>query len=235
VPDTRVSRTHSGIVPAMADPKSFLLTAELGDYLVAHGTPPDDVQRQLIAETAALGPIAGMQVAPEQGAFLTILTRAIGARRAIEIGTFTGYSALCIARGLPADGKLVACDVSDEWTEIGRRYWEKAGVADRIDLEIAPALDTIKKLGDTDVFDLAFIDADKPNYWNYYEALLPHMRTNALILVDNVLWGGNVINPDANDENTKAIKEFNDKLAADDRVETVMLPISDGLTIARKK
>ncbi len=219
----------------MADPKSFLLTAELGDYLVAHGTPPDDVQRELIAETAALGPVAGMQVAPEQGAFLTILTRAIAARHAIEIGTFTGYSALCVASGLPADGTLLACDVSEEWTAIGRRYWEKAGVADRIDLRIGPALETLAKLADADLFDLAFIDADKPNYWNYYEALLPHMRANALILVDNVLWGGNVVNPDATDDNSRAIRAFNDRLAQDDRVEKVMLPVSDGLTIARKK
>jgi caffeoyl-CoA O-methyltransferase len=219
----------------MADPKSFLLTAELGDYLVAHGTPPDDVQAQLIAETAALGPVAGMQVAPEQGAFLTILTRAIGARHAIEIGTFTGYSALCIAKGLPAGGTLLACDVSEEWTAIGRRYWEKGGVADRIDLKIGPALETIEKLGDAEPFDLAFIDADKPNYWNYYEGLLPHMRTNAVILVDNVLWGGNVVNPAATDDNTRAIRAFNDRLARDDRVEAVMLPVSDGLTIARKK
>jgi caffeoyl-CoA O-methyltransferase len=219
----------------MADPKSFLLTAELGDYLVAHGTPPDDVQKELIVETAALGPVAGMQVAPEQGAFLTILTRAIGVRHAIEIGTFTGYSALCIASGLPADGTLLACDVSEEWTSIGRRYWAKAGVAERIDLRIGPALETIEKLVDVDPFDLAFIDADKPNYWNYYEALLPHMRTNALILVDNVLWGGNVINSEATDDNTKAIRAFNDSLARDDRVEKVMLPVSDGLTIARKK
>jgi predicted O-methyltransferase YrrM len=218
----------------VADHKSFLLNSELADYLVAHGTPPDDVQQQLIAATAALGPVAGMQVSPEQGAFLTILTRAIGARRAIEVGTFTGYSALCIARGLPADGKLIACDVSEEWTSIGRRYWEKAGVADRIDLRIAPALETLQKLDRDDSFDLAFIDADKPNYWNYFETLLPHIKPNGLVLVDNVLWGGNVVNPDANDDNTKAIKAFNDKLAADTRVEKVMLPISDGLTIARR-
>ena len=227
--------TTANSVPAMADPKSFLLTPELGDYLVAHGTPPDDVQKELIAETAALGAIAGMQVAPEQGAFLTILTRAIGARRAIEVGTFTGYSALCIARGLPADGSLVACDVSEEWTAIGRRSWQKAGVADRIDLRIAPALETLAKLRADDIFDLAFIDADKPNYWNYYEALLPHMRANALLLVDNVLWSGNVVDAKATDDNTKAIKDFNVKLAADARVEAVMLPVSDGLTIARKK
>ena len=226
---------RGGNVPAMADPKSFLLSAALGDYLVEHGTPPDDVQRELIAETAALGPVAGMQVAPEQGAFLTILTAAIGARQAIEVGTFTGYSALCIAKGLPAGGTLLACDVSEEWTAIGRRYWQKAGVADRIDLRIGPALETIEKLADDLSFDLAFIDADKPNYWNYYEALLPHMRANALILVDNVLWGGNVVNSEATDENTRAIRAFNDRLARDDRVDKVMLPISDGLTIARKK
>jgi caffeoyl-CoA O-methyltransferase len=219
----------------MADPKSFLLSEALGDYLVEHGTPPDEVQRELIAETAALGPVAGMQVAPEQGAFLSILTAAIGARHAIEIGTFTGYSALCIAKGLPSDGTLLACDVSEEWTAIGRRYWQQAGVADRIDLRIGPALETIEKLADDVSFDLAFIDADKPNYWNYYEALLPHMRANALILVDNVLWGGNVLNSDASDENTTAIRAFNDRLARDDRVDKVMLPISDGLTIARKK
>lgn len=228
-------RVRGGIVPAMADPKSFLLSTALGDYLVEHGTPPDDVQRELIAETAALGPVAGMQVAPEQGAFLTILTAAIGARHAIEVGTFTGYSALCIAKGLPAGGTLLACDVSEEWTAIGRRYWEMARVADRIDLRIGPALETIEKLADDVSFDLAFIDADKPNYWNYYEALLPHMRANALILVDNVLWGGNVLNSEATDENTRAIRAFNDRLAGDDRVDKVMLPISDGLTIARKK
>jgi caffeoyl-CoA O-methyltransferase len=217
----------------MTDPKSFLLTNELGEYLVAHGTPPDDVQDALIAETAELGAIAGMQVAPEQGAFLTILTRALGARRAIEIGTFTGYSALCIARGLPADGRLLCCDVSEEWTAIGRRYWKQAGVDDRIELRIAPALDTIASLSADDQFDLAFIDADKPNYANYFDALLPHMRANGVILVDNVLWHGAVVNPDATDDNTKAIRAFNDKLAADGRVDAVMLPISDGLTLAR--
>ncbi len=219
----------------MADPKSFLLTAELGDYLVAHGTPPDDIQAGLIAATAALGPVSMMQVAPEQGAFLTILTRAIGARRAIEIGTFTGYSALCIARGLPADGTLVACDVSDEWTSIGRPFWEKAGVAGRIDLRIAPALDTLAALPADAEFDLAFIDADKPNYGTYFDALLPHIKPSGVLLVDNVLWSGNVVNKEATDDNTKAIKAFNDKVAADARVEAVMLPISDGLTFCRKK
>jgi caffeoyl-CoA O-methyltransferase len=219
----------------MADPKSFLLTTELSEYLVAHGTPPDDVQSELIAETARLGSVSMMQVAPEQGAFLTTLTRALGVKSAIEIGTFTGYSALCIARGLPADGTLLACDVSEEWTSVGRPYWEKAGVADRIDLKIAPALDTLKALPSNATFDLAFIDADKPNYWNYFDALLPHMKSNGVLLIDNVLWGGAVVDKKANDDNTKAIKDFNDKVAADDRVETVMLPISDGLTMCRKK
>jgi caffeoyl-CoA O-methyltransferase len=219
----------------MADPKSFLLTSELADYLVGHGTPPDEVQSQLIAETETLGSVSMMQVAPEQGAFLTILTRAIRARQAVEIGTFTGYSALCIARGLPADGRLLACDVSEEWTAVGRRYWAKSGVADRIDLRIAPALDTLAALPADTQFDLAFIDADKPNYWNYFDALLPRMKTDGLVLVDNVLWGGNVVRNDATDDNTKAIKEFNDRVAADERVETVMLPISDGLTMCRKE
>src|SRR5947208_2123686 len=214
----------------MADPKSFMLTEELGDYLVAHGTPPDPVQQKLIADTAALGPVAGMQVAPEQGAFLTILTRAVGARTAIEVGTFTGYSALCIARGLPGDGRLVCCDVSEEWTAIGRKAWPEAGVADRIDLRIAPALETLAALPADTTFDLAFIDADKPNYANYFEALLPKMRDNGAILVDNVLWNGRVVKPDADDENTVAIRAFNDKVANDTRVDTVMLPIADGLT-----
>ncbi len=219
----------------MAEPKSFLLTAELSDYLVSHGTPPDSVQRALIEETAALGAVSGMQIAPEQGAFLTIFTQLVGARAAIEIGTFTGYSALCIARGLPADGKLTCCDVSEEWTSVGRRAWAAAGVADRIDLEIAPALDTLAAFPSGTTFDLAFIDADKPNYANYFDALLPLMRSNGAILVDNVLWDGQVVNPAADDANTVAIRAFNDKVASDDRVDTVMLPIADGLTICRKK
>ena len=216
-------------------PKSFLLSSELAEYLVAHGTKPDAVQTALIEETATLGSVSGMQIAPEQGAFLTLLTRLLGARHAIEIGTFTGYSALCIARGLPTDGRLTCCDVSEEWTAIGRRAWESAGVADRIDLRIAPALDTLAVLPADASFDLAFIDADKPNYSNYYEALLPRIRPNGAILVDNVLWDGNVVKADATDDNTRAIRAFNDMVAADDRVDVVMLPIADGLTIARKR
>jgi caffeoyl-CoA O-methyltransferase len=222
-------------VAAARPPKSFLLSSELADYIVSHGTPPDAVQAALVEETAALGAVAGMQIAPEQGAFLTVLTRLIGARRAIEIGTFTGYSALCIARGLPDDGRLLCCDVSEEWTAVGKRAWAKAGVADRIDLRIAPALDTLAALPADTQFDLAFIDADKPNYANYFDALLPKMRTNGAILVDNVLWDGRVVKSDADDENTVAIRAFNDTVAHDDRVDAVMLPIADGLTLARKR
>jgi caffeoyl-CoA O-methyltransferase len=220
---------------AVADPKSFFLSGDIHAYLVEHGTPPDDVQRALIEETAELGPVAGMQVAPEQGAFLTLLTAALGTRLAVEVGTFTGYSALCIARGLVPTGRLICCDVSDEWTSVGRKHWVAAGVADRIDLRIAPALDTLRALPADDPIDIAFIDADKPNYGAYYDELLPRVRTNGLILVDNVLWSGRVVDDEATDDNTVAIKAFNDKVANDDRVEAVMLPISDGLTLLRKR
>jgi caffeoyl-CoA O-methyltransferase len=217
----------------MADPKSFQLSTEVHDYLLAHGSPPDDIERALITETAGLGAISRMQIAPEQGAFLRIVAQLIGARRAVEVGTFTGYSALCIARGLGADGHLFCCDVSDEWTSIGRPYWKRAGVSDRIELRIAPAVETLRALPTDRAIDLAFIDADKPNYVNYYEELVPRMRANGLILADNVLWSGTVVDPTANDENVTAIRNFNDHLAADARVEAVMVPISDGLTLAR--
>jgi caffeoyl-CoA O-methyltransferase len=220
----------------MADqPKSFHLTPEIHQYLVAHGTPPDDVQRALIERTSELGGISMMQIAPEQGAFMTILTRLMGARNAVEVGTFTGYSSLCIARGLAHGGKLVCCDVSDEWTSIGREYWERAGVADRIDLRIAPALETIATLPDDEYVDLVFIDADKENYANYYDALLPRLRVNGVILVDNTLWSGAVIDESRDDASTLAIRAFNDMVAADDRVDTVQLAISDGLTLLRKR
>lgn len=219
----------------MADPKSFFLSPELQAYLVEHGEPPDAVARDLIEETAKLGGISLMQVAPEQGAFLTFLTRLVGARRAIEVGTFTGYSALCIARGLPADGHLLCCDVSTEWTAVGKPAWAKAGVADRIELAIAPALDTLGALPEEPVHDLAFIDADKVNYQSYFEALLPRMRPGGLMLVDNVLWGGSVLDASNQRDDTKAIRAFNDAAAADARVDTVMIPIADGLTLLRKR
>jgi len=216
-------------------PKSIQLTAALHAYLVSHGTPPDEIQCELIDKTQALGDVSIMQIAPEQGAFMTLLARILGARRAIEIGTFTGYSALCLARGLPDDGELICCDVSEEWTNVGRHYWERAGVAHKIDLRIAPAIETLADLAREPNFDLAFIDADKTAYIAYFEALLPLIRAGGVILVDNVLWTGAVVDPEANDENTLAIRRFNDFVAADPRVECVMLPIADGLTLLRKR
>ena len=217
------------------DPKSFNLSPELHRYLIGHGTPPDAVARELIEATKQLGGISIMQVAPEQGAFMQILVAAVGARRAIEIGTFTGYSALCIARGLPEDGELICCDVSEEWTSVGRGAWEKAGVAHKVDLRIGPAIDTLRALPETPDFDLAFIDADKTGYASYYEELLPRLRSGGLILVDNVLWGGSIIDPENTSADTEAIRAFNDAVAADARVDAVMLAISDGLTILRKR
>jgi caffeoyl-CoA O-methyltransferase len=217
------------------DPKSVRMTAALHAYLVSHGTPPDEIQRALIDETRALGDTSVMQIAPEQGAFMTLLARILGARRAIEIGTFTGYSALCLARGLADDGELICCDVSEEWTSVGRRYWERAGVAHKIDLRIAPAIETLAQLPREPGFDLAFIDADKSGYIAYFEALLPLIRKGGVILVDNVLWSGAVVDPAVDDENTSAIRKFNDLVAADSRVECVMLPIADGLTLLRKR
>jgi caffeoyl-CoA O-methyltransferase len=215
-------------------PKSFHLAPEVHAYLVAHGTPPDSVQQELIEETRELGGVSIMQIAPEQGAFMQLLSAAIGARSAIEIGTFTGYSSLCIARGLPDDGRLICCDVSEEWAAIARRAWEKAGVSHKIELRIGPAIETLRALPEQPSFDLAFIDADKSGYADYFDALLPRMKDNGLILVDNVLWFGNVANPEKTDDQTRAIRAFNQKVAADPRVESVMLPISDGLTLLRK-
>jgi caffeoyl-CoA O-methyltransferase len=216
-------------------PKSFHLSPEVHAYLIQHGSPPDAVARELIEETRRLGGISLMQIAPEQGAFMTLLARAIGARRAVEVGTFTGFSALCIARGLPEDGRLLCCDVSDEWTAIGRRFWEKAGVAHKIELRLGPAAETLRALPEQELFDLAFIDADKQGYPLYYEEILKRLRPNGLILADNVLWFGNVANPAATDDNTRHIRAFNELVAADPRVEPVMLAVSDGLTLIRKR
>ena len=215
-------------------PKSFQLSPEIHAYLIRHGTEPDAIQRELIAETQRLGGVSIMQIAPEQGTFMTMLARAIGAKRAVEVGTFTGYSSLCIARGLPDDGKLLCCDVSEEWTAVGRRFWQKAGVAHKIELKIGPALETLRALPEQERFDLGFIDADKPSYPAYYEEILKRLRPNGLILVDNVLWMGNVARPEAQDAHTLAIRAFNAMVAADARVDCVMLAVSDGLTILRK-
>jgi caffeoyl-CoA O-methyltransferase len=217
-------------------PKSFHLSPAVHEYIVAHGTPPDEIEQWLITETKArVGDLSGMQIAPEQGAFMTVLTRLLGARSAVEVGTFTGYSSLCIARGLASGGRLVCCDVSEEWTALAREAWERAGVADRIDLRIAPAIETLRGLPSDGTIDLAFIDADKPSYAAYFEELVTRVRPDGVILVDNTLWHGAVVDESATDDNTKAIRAFNDLVAADDRVDTVLLPISDGLTLLRKR
>lgn len=211
------------------------LDSDLHRYAVEHSTR-DDVLRRLDEETQGLGGVAVMQMAPEQGAFITLLLRATGARRALEIGTFTGYGSICIARGLSPDGRLVTCDVSEEWTGIARRFFEEAGLAERIDLRIGPALETLRALDSEEPFDFAFIDADKSEYVEYYEASLPLLRTGGLLLVDNVFRGGDVVDPDADDAGARAIKELNDRIVADDRVDVVaMLGVADGVTLALKR
>jgi caffeoyl-CoA O-methyltransferase len=215
--------------------KFLSLTQPVYEYLVAHTVPPDDVLRDLAEETAALGPVSIMQVAIEQGAFLTQLARLIGARRAVEVGTFTGYSSICIARGLADGGRLLCCDVSDEWTAIARRYWTRAGLDDRIELRLGPALDTLRALPRAPEIDLVFIDADKPGYVGYYEQLLPRVRPNGLFVFDNVLWSGSVADPAVQDDNTRALRTLANHVCADRRVEAVMLAIADGLLLARKR
>lgn len=215
--------------------KFITLTPALYDYVLAHNPPEDDVLRDLAEETQQLGGISLMQIAVEQGAFLTLLARLTGARRAVEVGTFTGYSAISIARGLAPGGRLLCCDVSEEWTAIARRYWQRAGLTDRIELRIAPALDTLRALPSSTEIDLVFVDADKTNYRAYYEELLPRVRPNGLFVFDNVLWMGAVADPADTEESTAALRSLNDFLARDDRVEAVMLPVADGITLVRKR
>jgi caffeoyl-CoA O-methyltransferase len=220
----------------MADElKSVPLTLPLHDYLVSHGTPPDPPLQALIERTDALGGISRMQVAPEQGALLTVLTTMLGTTRAVEVGTFTGYSSTCIARGLAPGGSLLCCDVSEEWTAIAREAWAAAGVADRIELRIAPALDTLRALPADERIDFAFIDADKGGYHDYYETLLPLVRPGGVIAVDNVLWGGRVVDGSDHEADTEAIRAFNRHVADDARVQVAMVPVADGLTLAVKR
>lgn len=214
-----------------------LLPEEVERYVCDTITHETAVQRRLRQETAVL-PNAGMQIGSDLGSFLALLVRSIGARRALEIGTFTGYSALAVATALPADGLLVACDVSAEWTAIGRRHWEEAGVATRIDLRIGPALETLKalrKAPGAGAFDFAFIDADKSGYDAYYEACLELVRPNGLIALDNMLWSGKVADPATTDATTVAIRTLNAKIAADARVDAALLTIGDGIMLARRR
>ncbi|KIH96897.1 SAM-dependent methyltransferase [Streptomonospora alba] len=212
------------------------LPPELHDYLVAHGAPVDPVLADLAAETARLYPdLTTMQIGPEQGTFMTLLARIGGARDVVEVGTFTGYSAICMARGIPEDGTLLALDVSEEWTALARRYWERAGIAHKVRLRLGPALDTLRELPEDRRFDLAFIDADKEGYIGYWEELVPRMRPGGVLLVDNTLSHGRVVDPAETSAPVQGIRDFNDHALADERVELVLLPVGDGLTMARKR
>lgn len=213
-----------------------LIAPVVGEYLLGHHTPADDVLGELaVATREATAGAAQMQVSSDEGTLLTMLTRLTGARFAVEVGVFTGYSTLCIARGLADGGRLLACDVSEEWTAIGRPYWERAGVADRIDLRIAPALETLRALGAEPVIDLAFIDADKDAYPAYYEEIVRRLRPGGLVVLDNVFLGGRVLDPAYRQERHLAMRRLNDLIAVDERVDSVMLPVRDGVTIARRR
>jgi caffeoyl-CoA O-methyltransferase len=215
---------------------SDIVNPAVNDYVLAHSTPADDVLRDLAAETAAAFPdAAGMQISHDEGELLTMLVRLVGARFAVEVGVFTGYSAICIARGLLAEGRLLACDVSEEWTSVARTYWKRAGLQDRIDLRIAPAVQTLRALPAEPVIDFAFIDADKTGYPLYYDELLPRLRPGGLMVLDNVLRGGRVLDPAARQPADIAIQQINERVVADDRVDAVMLPVRDGVTLIRKR
>jgi predicted O-methyltransferase YrrM len=216
--------------------KTIGLSGALESYYVAHACREPEILRELRAETAALGGASAMQIAPEQGAFMGLIVKLMGARRVIEFGTFTGYSSLAMA--LAGAERITCADVSKEWTDIARRYWERAGLADCIDLHLDGGNAVIARLlaaGEAGRFDLAFIDADKPGYEAYYEGALKLLRPGGLILVDNTLWGGDVADPEKQDPDTEAIRSINARIAADPRVEICMIPIADGLTMARKK
>ena len=217
--------------------KSLGLDEPLYNYFLSVSLREADILRQLREETAHL-PNAIMQIAPEQGQFMALLIKLLGARKTLEVGVFTGYSSLCVALSLPPNGKIVACDVSEEYTAVAHRYWKAAGVADKIDLRLAPALETLDKLladGQAQTFDFAFIDADKGNYEGYYERSLQLIRPGGLIAIDNVLWSGRVADPQVQDASTKAIRAFNNKLHQDERVSLSLVSIADGLTLALKR
>ena len=216
--------------------RSEQISLHLNAYLTAHSTPPDAVLRELATETAERYPNeVGLQVAPELGTFLTLLTRLARAETAIEVGTFTGYSSICLARGLADGGTLLCCDVSQEWTSVARKYWEKARLADRIELRLGGALDTIRALPEEERFDVAFIDADKLSYPQYWGALVPRVRSGGVIMVDNTFSHGRVLDAGNDNPSVIAVRAMNDLAAADERVELVMVPIGDGVTVAYRR
>ena len=218
----------------MHETKNPQLTPELYAYVLDHNPPLDPVQEELVEVTRArFGAAAAMQSAREQGPLLAFLVRLTGARQVVEVGTFTGFSALSMAQALPADGRLIACDVSEEWTAVARQAWAKAGVADRVDLRIAPALDTLRALPREPWIDLVYLDADKDNYVGYWEELVPRMRPGGIIAADNTLFHGRVVDPRATGD-TAGIRAFNDRVASDERVEALLLTVADGLTLARR-
>jgi predicted O-methyltransferase YrrM len=213
------------------------ITDEIHRYLIDHSVREPEVLARLRAATASL-PLAQMQIGPEQGQLMALLARLVGAKRCIEIGVFTGYSSLVVALALPQDGRILACDVSEEWTAIARRFWREAGVDHKIELKLQPATRTLEQLlaaGEAGHYDFAFIDADKPAYDTYYELLLKLLRPGGLIAIDNTLWSGQVANPDDRDPNTVALRALNDKLHRDERIDLSLLPVGDGLTLARKR
>lgn len=217
--------------------QTLFLTEELYKYMLSMSLRDREIFRRLREETSR-DPMARMQTSPEQGQFMSLLVRMIGATRALEVGVYTGYSSLCVALALPPEGTLVACDVSEEWTSVARRYWEEAGVSSKIQLHLAPALETMDKLlkdGQAGRFDFAFIDADKENYEGYYERALKLLRKGGLMAIDNVFWSGRVTDPQTTDRDTLAIQALNEKLLEDKRVELSMLPIGDGLTLLLKR
>ncbi|MEE8189670.1 MAG: class I SAM-dependent methyltransferase [Kiloniellales bacterium] len=217
--------------------RTLELDDRLYDYLLANSLREPPLLARLREETAAM-PMANMQISPEQGQFMALLVELIGARRTLEVGTFTGYSALCVALALPAGGKLIACDISEEFTDVARRYWAEAGVADKIDLRLGPAAETLDGLlaeGLAGTLDFMFIDADKQGYDAYYERGLSLLRPGGLITVDNVLWGGSVADPGRQDADTRAIRALNLKALGDGRVSISLVPIGDGLLLARKR
>jgi caffeoyl-CoA O-methyltransferase len=217
--------------------KSIGLTDQVYDYLLRNSLREPAILRELREETAA-DPLANMQIAPEQGQFMALLVSLLGARNILEIGVFTGYSSLAMALAMPADGRIIACDLSDAWTSVARRFWDRAGVGDRITLRLGPAMDTLNTLiatGESGQFDLAFIDADKTGYDGYYERCLELLRPGGLILIDNVLWGGQVADPENTDPDIVAIRALNAKIQCDSRVTSCLLPLADGLTLAMKQ